>query len=96
VVPDRPERPRAAPALHGVCTDVVCTGEIGGSYMGWEIGRGEKKVRVGPAALASAVLGADPCCSSLRAATAVILLAELSACIVGLMWWIGIHAPRVS
>jgi hypothetical protein len=59
-------------------------------------GEWEQMVRAGPAALTSAVLGADPCCSSLRAATAVILLAELSACIVDLVWWIGIHAPRAS
>ena len=35
--------------------------------------------RCGPAALTSAVLGVDPCCSSLRATAAVFLLAALSA-----------------
>ena len=64
-------------------------------------GVGERKareqfVRDGPAALTRAVLGVDPCCSSLRAATAVMLLAELYARIVGLVWWIGIYAMRVS
>jgi hypothetical protein len=43
--------------------------------------------RCGPAALTSAVLGVDPCCSSLRATAAVFLLAALSACIVGA--WCG-------
>ena len=35
--------------------------------------------RCGPAALTSAVLGVDPCCSSLRATAALFLLAALSA-----------------
>ena len=38
VVPDRPERPRAAPALHGVSTEHVQAAN-GGSNMRWESGR---------------------------------------------------------